>query len=135
MSFSVLSKVALAGLALAFCVILGVGIWAAVEADDESTSVPLAVAELESASGGDSTARLEVVQTGDRTWLKFQVRDTEGEDGIVIIGTGEDAIAIAVAGDGDYSLPQDSAVGLDGEPVEFAQDEVMVLSGTWKSPD
>lgn len=124
----------LVGISLVGALILGLAVWAAADADEEPTAATLAVADLEPASGNEGSGRMEIVMTGDRSWVKLQLRgvDAEGTTLRLTSDDGAEPQEIPVDGDGDYTVAGD--VPLDGT-AELRDGEVLLLAGPIEAID
>jgi hypothetical protein len=118
----------LVGVSLVGALVLGLAVWAAAEADDEPTATTLAVADLAPAADEAGKGRLEIVETGDRVWVKLQVRGLTATDATLLLAadSATEPLEIPVTGDGDYSVTDE--IPLDGA-AELRQDGRVLLAG------
>lgn len=133
-----ISNSALAGICLLGTLALALSIWVVAQADDEPSSTVLAVAKLEPTDGDTANdganARVEIVETADRVWMKLEVRGLPDVASTVVFEaetTGE-PVVVAVENDGDYTLQtHDFALGTT---VELVQGDAR-LEGRLKADD
>ena len=125
-----LSYAGMAVLCLLGTLLLGLGVWAADEATDEPSSTIEGVADLDPVGDGSGSGRVEIVQTGNRVWLKLQVRKVSAEGALLVMATAnpEEPLVIPVNGDGDYSLPSSVNVPTEGV-VDLRRGGVALLAG------
>jgi hypothetical protein len=129
------SNAALAGICLLGTVALALSIWAVAQADDEPSSTVMAVAELEPTGADTGTARLEIVETADRIWMKLEVRGLPHVASLVVFESNDagEPIRIAVQNDGDYTLHEHDFTL--GTVVQFVQGDSALLEGRLKASD
>ena len=80
-------------------------------------------------------ARIEIVETGDRIWFTYQIRDLPYAASVLVLWADSDAqVAVTVHGDGDYSIPNTTEASAKGR-VDLHHADTLILTGSLEAPD